>query len=277
MSGKKFYAFLSASALALVIMAIGCKKNNTDQVTNVEDISYGKENARIEQILNDAETFTDQAYASGYLNLKGGSILGGTCANISVDTAAHKIVIDFSSQNCLCKDSRYRRGKIICDYSKNKKYTDSGVVRSIYFDSYYVSDYAVTGSLTVVKVENAKDLYYAINSNITVMSPDGKLTTSRKATQTRTYVTGIYSADVYDDEYFVDGYGEYTHSNGGLYTFSIEKHLRVNPNCDWPKEGIVEMIQVGQAPRLFDYGPVIGCDRKATMTVNGNVTEVLMD
>ena len=276
MSGKKFYAFLSASALALVIMAIGCKKsNNTDQVTNVEDISYGKENARIEQTLSDAETIIDQAYASGFINLKGGNALGSTCATISVDTAAHKIVVDFSLQNCLCKDSRYRRGRIICNYTK--KYEDTGSVRTITFDKYYVNNYAVNGLLTITKKQNANGLHYDIESSATLTNPDGFTSTSRKASQVRSYVTGDYSADVYDDEYYIDGYGEYTHSNGGLYTFSIEKHLRVNPNCDWPKEGLVEMIQVGQSPRLFDYGPVIGCDRKATMTVNGSVTEVLMD
>lgn len=275
MRGKKFYAFLSASALALVIIAIGCKKSNTDKVVNVEDISYGKENARIEQTVSDAETFVDQAYASGFLNLKGGNALGSTCANISVDTAAHKIVIDFSTQNCLCKDSRYRRGKIICNYTK--KYTDSGSVRSIFFDKYYVNDYAVNGLITVTKIQRPKDLYYAIASNVTLTSADGLLTTSRRATQTRSYVTGSFSEDVYDDEYYVDGYGDYTHSNGALYTFSIEEHLRVNPNCDWPKEGIVEMIQVNGSPRIFNYGPSIGCDRKATMTVNEVVNEVLMD
>lgn len=277
MRGKKLYAFLSASALALIIGAFGCKKDNTDKVVNVEDISYGKENARIEQIVSETETFVDQAYASGFLNLKGGNALGSTCATISVDTAAHRIEIDFSLKNCLCKDSRYRRGKIICDYSKNKKYTDSGVVRSIYFDNYYVNDYSVKGLLTVVKVENAKDLYYSINSNVTVTSADGTMTTGRKATQTRSYVTGYYSADVYDDEYYVDGYGDYTHSNGAIYTFSIEQHLRVNPNCDWPKEGVVEITQVNGAPRVFNYGPTIGCDRKATLTVNEVVNEVLLD
>lgn len=276
MSGKKFYAFLSASALALVIMAIGCKKsNNTDQVTNVEDISYGKENARMEQTLSDAETFIDQAYASRFLNLKGDNVLGSTCASISVDTATRTIIVDFSLQNCLCKDSRYRRGRIICNYTK--KYEDTGSVRTITFDKYYVNNYAVNGLLTITKKQNAKGLHYDIESSATLTNPDGLTSTSRKAYQVRSYVTGNSSADVYDDEYFIDGYGEYTHTNGGLYTFSIEKHLRVNPNCDWPKEGVVEMIQVGQAPRLFDYGPVIGCDRKATMTVNGSVTEVLMD
>lgn len=275
MSGKKFYAFLSASALALIIMAIGCKKSNTDQVTNVEDITYGKENARIEQTLSDAETFVDQAYAARFLNLKGDNVLGSTCASISVDTAAHKIIIDFSLQNCLCKDSRYRRGRIICNYTK--KYEDTGSVRTITFDKYYVNNYAVNGLLTITKKQNANGLHYDIESSATLTNPDGLTSTSRKASQVRSYVSGDYSADVYDDEYYIDGYGEYTHTNGGLYTFSIEKHLRVNPNCDWPKEGIVEMIQVGQSPRLFDYGPVIGCDRKATMTVNGSVTEVLMD
>jgi len=276
MSGKKFYTFLSASALALVVTVTGCKKNNnTDQVVNTEDISYGKENARIEQILSDAETFIDQAYASRFLNLKGGTILGSTCATISVDTAAHTVIVDFSLQNCLCKDSRYRRGRILCSYTK--KYEDTGSVRTITFDKYYVKDYAVNGLLTITKKQNASGLYYDINSNATVTSPDEKLTTSRTAMQVRHYVTGDYSADVYDDEYYIDGYGEYTHSNGALYTFSIEQHLRVNPNCDWPKEGVVEMVQVNGSPRVFNYGPVIGCDRKATMTVNEVVNEVLMD
>ncbi len=275
MSGKKFYTFLSASALALVVTATGCKKNNTDQVVNVEDISYGNENARIEQIMSDAETFVDQAYATGFLNLKGESVLGSSCATISVDTAAHTVIIDFSTQNCLCKDSRYRRGRILCNYTK--KYEDTGSVRTITFDKYYVKDYAVNGLLTVTKKQNASGLHYNINSNTTLTSPDGKLTTSRSAMQVRHYVTGNYSADVYDDEYYIDGYGEYKHSNGAIYTFSIEEHLRVNPNCDWPKEGVVEMVQVNGSPRIFNYGPVIGCDRKATMTVNGVVNEVLMD
>eukprot|EP01012_Entosiphon_sulcatum_P049412 TRINITY_DN68016_c0_g1_i1.p1 TRINITY_DN68016_c0_g1~~TRINITY_DN68016_c0_g1_i1.p1 ORF type:complete len:276 (+),score=34.86 TRINITY_DN68016_c0_g1_i1:29-856(+) len=275
MSGKKFYTFLSASALALVVTVTGCKKNNTDQVVNVEDISYGKENARIEQTLSDAETFVDQAYASRFLNLKGGNVLGSTCATISVDTTAHTIIVDFSTQNCLCKDSRYRRGKIVCHYTK--KYEDTGSVRTISFDTYYVNDYGVEGLLTVTKKQNSNGLYYNINSSATMTTPDGMQKTSRNATQARSYVTGDYSADVYDDEYYIDGYGDYTHSNGGVYTFSIEQHLRVNPNCDWPKEGIVEMIQVGGSPRVFNYGPVIGCDRKATMTVNEVVNEVLMD
>lgn len=277
MSGKKFYAFLSASALALMIAATGCDKNKDDnnELTVTSDISYAKENARIEQILNDAQTFTDQAFAGRYLNLKGGSILGSGCASIIVDTAARSVTVDFGGKDCLCKDSRYRKGKITRIYSGN--YNDSGALHNIKFSDYYVNDYRVDGKITIaVKKTPAKGLYYEMESDVVITAPDGA-TTTRTANQVRSFVKGTSSADVYDDEYYIDGYGVYTHPDGSVFKMNIEQHIRVNPNCDWPLEGIVELTPINGFARVMDYGPVIGCDNKVIFTVDKKVYEILLD
>lgn len=274
MSGKKVYALISASALALILAATGCNKNE-NEVTKTEDISYAKENARIEQILNDAQTFTDQAFAGGYLNLKGDNILGSGCASILVDTAAHSVSIDFGAKDCRCKDSRLRRGKITRLYSN--KYNDSGSIHNLKFEGYYVNDYKVDGKITIaVKKTAAKGLYYEMESDVVVTAPDGSSMT-RTANQTRSFVKGAATADVYDDEYYIDGYGVYTHPDGSIFKMNIEQHVRTNPGCDWPLEGIVELTPINGFARVLDYGPVIGCDHKAKFTVDKTVYEITLD
>ncbi len=53
----------------------------------------------------------------------------GNCATIEFDIESNpkKVTIDFGETNCLCEDNRYRKGKIIVEYTGN--YYEEGSVR----------------------------------------------------------------------------------------------------------------------------------------------------
>lgn len=72
-----------------------------------------------------------------------------TCATITFDTAASPktLTIDFGTTDCLCGDGNYRRGKILVSWTG--PYRDSGSVRTITFDQYFVNYNQLQGTKTV--------------------------------------------------------------------------------------------------------------------------------
>lgn len=279
MNSKKLFTGVASLCLAITVIISACKKNDddNDNIIKVENTDYSTHNARMEQIMNDAINFTHQSYYAGFLNLKSTGVSAFSCATVIVDTANKSITIDFGQEYCLCKDARTRKGKIIRKYSG--KFSDTGKNHTITFEDYYINKYKIDGTITVIhKGANSNGLpYFQVSSSLSYTNVDNNETTIRSSEGIRTVRNGDFSNDIYDDTYAIDGSGLLTIPNSAKYNYSIEQSININPNCDWPLQGIVEFRQVenGQA-RLFDYG-TIGCDNKATLRVEGEIKAITLD
>lgn len=272
----KSILFLGIIAIvAGTITFTACKRDKTtDDLT--EDTGYADDMARVEQNFEEVGSIADQAADLGNVALKGSPFMLSGCASVTKDSISvpHTITIDFGSSNCLCKDGRYRRGKIIVSYQG--KYRDSGFVHSVSFDNYYVDDNHVFGSRQVTNMghNSAGHLYYtiAINGHI-VLNSTGD-TISHTANRTRTWVAGENTAQVSDDEYSITGSGSITRANGKTFTINITSPLLMAASCNWIEAGTVQITPQGLPLRTLDYGNG-NCDHFATVSV-GNKTKTIV-
>ncbi|MBS1773840.1 MAG: hypothetical protein JST82_13355 [Bacteroidetes bacterium] len=269
----KLTAIATTVLFAAVLAFAACKreKTTTDDLTITEDTYYADDQAKVDQTYNEVENFTDQAAVNGTVEMKGGedpSILSA-CATVTKDTTStpHKITIDFGATNCLCKDGRYRRGKIILTY--NGKYRDSGYVHTISFDGYYVNNNRVIGGKSVTNMghNSSGQTYYNVSVDGGLVLTTGD-TIKHVSTRTRTWVSGESTTMLSDDAYEITGSGTNTRATGKSVSFNITSPLLIALNCNWIKSGTIEFTPAGasSAKRTIDYGTGI-CDDQATVTV----------
>lgn len=276
MNAKKLLWYIPVVTIAAALTIAACKKKDSDTVPVGENTDYGSENARLEKIFIDADNLSDQAFMLGTVKLNGGSAVGSECAVTTVDTTAKKITIDFTSQNCLCKDGRWRRGSIIINYTG--KYVDSSSMHVITFKDYYVNDYKVEGKRTITSKGSNKQkmLYSIVDMDGSITSPDGTKKISCTATYTRTWYAGMWTDFIDDDVYTYAGSGVFTASTGLKYNVKTDQAITVQLNCAWIGQGIVEIIPIDGVARVLDYGSG-ECDKKVQFTVNNAGQTIQMD
>ena len=107
---------------AMVIITSSCRKQKT-----TEDTGFASEHATSEQTFTDVQNIADQASSVSSGSSLGFKTSGSGCATVTKTPGM--TVIDFGTTDCLCKDGRTRRGKIIVTYTG--AYTDLGSVHTI--------------------------------------------------------------------------------------------------------------------------------------------------
>jgi hypothetical protein len=125
-TSKVMFSLLALAAFFIFIA--GCKKNQDDNTNPPADTtgltSKSKnsafDNALAENLYNNVKDWSDQAMAGAILkSTLTDTVFMGTCVLATLDTTASTwvLTIDFGATNCLCTDSKYRRGKIICVFT----------------------------------------------------------------------------------------------------------------------------------------------------------------
>jgi hypothetical protein len=269
----------SSAMLALIMVAAisfsSCKKDKNIKDT---DADYGGEQARLEQTFDESQDIADEGATTGSLsNFRvAPGILSG-CATVTRDTTAmpHVVTIDFGPVNCMCNDGRNRRGQIIVTYSGH--YRDSGSAHTISFSNYFVNDNGVTGTRTVTNMgRNANgDLYYEISVNGAITLANGNGTLSWTGNRTRTWIAGESTGPRFDDVYEITGSGNVTRPNGASFSMSILSPLVKALDCNWIKQGTVQITPSNHPVRTLDFGSG-SCDDQATVTVNGNMHNITL-
>ncbi len=282
----KITALCTIAVFGAVLMFTACKKDKTTGITTTtttdtsvnEDTQYADDLARTEQTFDEAQNFADQAADNGTVEMKGGPALLSNCARVIIDTgnSPHKITIDFGSSNCLCRDGRYRRGKIIITFEH--RYRDSGYEHAIRFDDYYVNDNNVIGTRTVKNMGHnaAGHTYFDVHiDGMIVLNATGD-TIKHTSARVRTWVAGERTPNLADDEYELTGSGTLTRASGKTYSINITSPLHIALNCNWIEKGTVAITPNGaSSPRILDYGSGI-CDDQATITVNGRTRTITL-
>ena len=279
---KKLH-FLPILALMVLVAVTGCKKNSPDDngdLSNdmVEETSYADEISQADDIFDESDDFAGEAFDMGSLGQKGGPQVLANCATVTKDTigSPDSLTIDFGPTNCLCKDGRYRRGKIIV--SQTGHYKTSSFNRTITFDNYHVNNnlFYGTRSITNMGLNSSGNMYFNIVLNGHIVLNATKDTISHVSNRTRTFTAGQNTTQLSDDEYDITGRGTHTKATGKVYTTNITQALHVATSCNWVMSGKLAITPQGaSSPRVLDFGSG-ACDDKATLTVNGKTKNIIL-
>lgn len=265
---------LSAGLLSLVF--VSCRKDKEEELDN--DTTSSVEYAIADNAFNDVASIADEAYDGSldtYRTTSSNRVMS-TCATISFDTTTSpkSLTIDFGSTDCLCGDSNYRRGKIIVTWTG--PYRDSGSVRVITFDNYYVNYNKIQGTKTITNngtnVSGHPTYSVVVNGSIVWDSSyfGGGGTSTYTSTRTREWISGYNTVNWLDDVYLISGTANGTTRLGNSYTMSTSEALKKEIGYRHFTDGVLNFTPAGKYTRIIDYGYVNGGrDNFAQVTING--------
>ncbi len=270
---------LTGAIIGLLTISLGACKKEKDEFDN--DTSSVVEYAMSDAAFSDVASISDEAY-DGTLDsyrLQHGSSserVMSTCATITFDTSAtpKTLTIDFGTSDCLCGDGNYRRGAIIVSWSG--PYKDSGSVRTITFNNYFVNYNQILGTKTVTNNGRNQNgnLSYTVSINGSVVwDPQyfgGGGTSTYTSTRTREWIAGEITPNWLDDVYLISGTASGTTRVGSSYTMATTEALKKEIGFRHFTDGTLEFTPSGKYTRVIDYGYVNGQrDALAQVTING--------
>ncbi len=281
MKNLKVIQFLLA--LALVVGVIGCKNNATSPVE--ESIESSQDNALVDGELTSVFSFFDtQSEATFQSGIKGDnttilvspkkSELLPDCATATWDSVARILTIDFGSQNCVCRDSLTRRGKIIAQFTGKYKEVNSNVMISL--ENYYVQDMKVTGTKTITYLGIGK--VNILVQNASIATPNGTISLNSNRTIEKT--KGLLTATIWDDEYVLSGSANGVNRKGVAYTVTIDTPLKKKVACQAKDfvSGILTIQNDKGATLSINYDPLgtEACNKLASVTINGKTQTITL-
>jgi hypothetical protein len=268
--------FFMLSVLSLVLL-VSCNKETNESLTSDEKASLNESFA--EQTFDELQDMTDQAYNLNDISFKTSNddfIRFGDCVTITLDTTVmpRLLKIDFGEENCLCRDGKYRRGKILVTF--NGRYRQAGTVITTGFENYYVNDNHVTGWRTVENMgfNDENHIWYQIQVDGQIALTDGT-TLSWQSNRSRTWIQGYNTPFWRDDVYLIEGEGNYSSSSGRQVNRLIIEPIRRELNCRYFVSGTVEITPVNGILRVLDYGEG-ECDNLAQLTIGDRTLTIVL-
>ncbi len=253
----------------LMFSFFGCKK--TEEVVSTQnEQEVLKESEEAEANYNDAISTAEEALG-GSVDRVGGRTEG--CATVKVDLEKQEASIDFGT-GCKGKDGKTRKGKITVSF-KGKTKKDASE-RTISFVNYSVNGYTITGTVQQYgfKLLSGKIQYSQAIKNGLIKFEDGKtlvISTERTVEWSEGSNTPL---DLRDDVYRITGTCTGVNKAARNFNSTITEPLVFKVSCFlennfYPVSGKAEMTVDGKKA-VIDYGTGT-CDKKATMTVSGQV------
>ena len=262
-----------------------CQKDNS---VDLSDFSGSQDAAMSEQYSDDISNIIEDAYSSSSNTManyrtsadNNSAIILSDCATITRDTVSnpHVITVDFGTVNCLCRDGRYRRGKIIATFTG--PYRAEGTVITHTTQDYYVNDNKVDATKTVTNMgRNDRDnLHYSVAVNATITLADGSGAITHEASRDREWIAGEATPERNDDVYLIRGTGHTTTASGVQYHSEILSPLRKEIGFRFIVAGIDKVIRVGEETHVatMDFGyPDGGRDDLGLVTFGNGRTKVV--
>lgn len=269
---KNFFVATTTALLFIVCMSIfaSCVKERDYDTLAAEDATFALwvyDDAI--NIANEAATLTTGSNLNLYKTT-------GYCATVINNPG--QIIVDFDTTNCLCNDGRYRRGKIMIDYTG--QYKDSNETRTITFEDYYVNDNKINGTEVITGMGTntlTGNTYFdvAVNGSIDVLDTLGALTYT--ANLNREWTSGSSTIQWSDDVYALSGSGNGVNIYGNNYAFRTFEPI-IKPTsitCRFFNQGILEVQPQGRTFRSIDYGAG-QCDDQATVTIDSKEHNIIL-
>ena len=255
---KNYFVVTTTALFFVVCMSIfaSCIKERDHDTLAAEDAIFAL------WVYDNAINIANEAASGNHSDL-----LSGYCATITPTSG--QVVVDFDTVNCLCRDGRTRRGKIIVAFTGT--YKDSNETRTITYEDYYVNDNKINGTQTLTGMGlNANgNLHYGVtvDGTIDVLDTLGALT--YKAELIREWTVGSQTIQWDDDIYAITGTAQGVNIYGNNYAFNafepIIKPLAIT--CRYFTQGILEVQPQGRTFRSIDFGGG-SCDNTATVTID---------
>ncbi len=255
--------------VGMIFLLASCSKDKTTDTsfTAVQDDAYA------ESTFDNVTSLTNEAYSLSTDKFKSteGRVFLSNCAAVSLDTTAFPrvLTIDFGDTNCLGKDGRYRRGKILVSFTG--RYYRPGTIITTTFDNFYVNDNQIEGTKVVANngFNDQKHLSWTISVNGIITLADGNGTISWKSQRTREWTEGLSTPhNRWDDVFLITGKASGQRANGLRWTREITNALEVKLACRFIVSGTVQIKPEGKPMRTLDFGDG-ECDNLATVTVDG--------
>lgn len=189
---------------------------------------------------------------------------------IAPDTVAspgwpRTMTIDYGTTGCADTiDGKIRKGQIICEFSNRWHIVGSSVKITLV-------NFSVNG------ITYACDSIKIIHSAATAFTTQvfkGVCQNSSwwlewECNRTLTQTAGFGDMDPYNDVFSLTGSANGKNREGKKYTVSITSPVVKRSSCSWIESGKIDLTPEGLATRTVDFGNGT-CDKKATLTINGN-------
>lgn len=281
---RKLYPFLLIALFGSLLVFNACKQNSTNPVT--DSIKSSEDNAMVDAEFSTIYSMVDSqndALKSGIDHFdKGNGILVATvkksdllpaCAVVTWDSATKVLLIDFGTENCLCQDDMWRRGKIKVTY--NGKYPEVNSGYTVTLDNFYVQDMNVFGTKTVKFLGLFKVQITVANGGM--VTPTGTIKWSSDRTIEKLWGQ-LTPKTLWDDIYSITGNASGVNREGTAFTVTIDVPLKKALICQKKDfiSGVITIQNDNDKTLSVDYNANgdEGCNKLAKVTVNG-VTKII--
>ncbi len=279
---QKLYGLALLGAIAVALIAAGCKKKETTNFDPTPFQETAEDQARSESEQNFISDAVDNQGETSVSRRVGGvdSTYLPSCATITYDSTLRRLTIDFGPTNCLCRDGVYRRGKILVTFS-GPRWPQPGARALITTDSFFVNDnqHIVEKVLFHQGFNSAGErIIQDTVQTHRVITPNG--TSQWRAVRTFRQTQGQNTWQRWDDVWFIGGSAQGTSRRGSPFTTQILDSLKIKGDCYFrvPVKGIVQISTQNHTVRI-NYDPYNNeaCDRVASVQVdNGNPVNVTL-
>ena len=272
---KLIVSRLSTGLLLLVsglCVAQGClKKEKTFDPTEIQEAAGDQSTAEGES--NFIGDVVDEQGEYGPNRRVGGvdSTYLPRCAQVSYDSTQRRLMIDFGSTNCLCRDGVYRRGRIYVTFS-GPVWPAPGASALITTDSFYVNDNRHDVEKVLVHVGLNSTGHRILRDTVRrhiVTTPNGTIQWS--ATREYRQTQGQNTWMRWDDVWFIGGSAQGTSRRNRPFTTQVTDSLKVLGNCIFrvPVKGIIQLNTQNHTV-ILNYDPYNNqaCDRVASVQVD---------
>jgi hypothetical protein len=269
-SGILFFMFL--------LVLAGCQKDSTTTTTTPSQ--PGDKNTSEGSIVIGDQTFEGlNGMANGYFaatGLKSGTL--GTCPAISstaTTTLPIVVTLDWGTGCTSTVDGITRSGKITVSLSGLMNV--AGSVATFSFSDFKADGNKITGTHKITyKGPNAGNSWprYEVLTEAKIEFPDTKFITYR-ASYIRLQSEGSATATLDDDVWRIEGTSSGVTREGKAWTASYPSALVKKNSCKWFSSGSVLVTPTGELPRTINFGDGT-CDNKATLTIDGKTTDILL-
>lgn len=278
--------------ILVLITMFSCDESGVLEISNSDEVNVENE-AVTDSYFEDADDLSVVAVASDDATANGGKTSTGgrkiitndfrlECAEVTIEVAEDSepghpkgvITLDFGDG---CEDVRgnVRKGKIIITYDGRRFFPGSSIVTT--FDEYSINDIQIEGIRSVTNATGSLEEH----PSFTVVVEGGKATwpdgtfATRESERKREW---IRATNPVNDEWHVTGIATGTNRNSVSYTMEITEALIFKRECAissrifMPVEG-VKVLTTENRQMTIDYGDGT-CDKKVTITINGESKEV---
>lgn len=272
---KSLRLLLLAGTAATLITS--CEKDNSSEQNATADTTtaYSLDQAAAEAIIAELDQVAEDAERDNLEQYK--TSLLPRCATLTRGTIQRpfRLIVDFGTSNCLCRDGKMRRGKLIITHQGRPRH--AGSVRNIHTQNYYVNNREIVAQRTI----NHQGPNGQGQPMAQVSSQGYRLSMNRQDTlfwngqRQRLFYRGYHTRQRHDDSFTHRGTLQVRHSNGRGFSSQTSQPVHHQAYCPYPVQGVVQIQPNDGRIRTLDFGNG-QCDSLATLSVGNRSRTIVL-